>query len=142
MSASLPINPDVQDGETRVNIYGYTPWLSLGIISCIIFGVGLIAHISYAIYVGVRSPKYKKHSARLVEENAEKEVDVTLSPALRGKQIVTFEVLFSFGCVFEVIGYANRAISSQNPFVLVNFILQYFFIVIVSSEVCCQGCFR
>ena len=132
MSASLPINPNVQDGETRVNIYGYTPWLSLGIVSCIIFGIGLIAHTSYAIYVGLRSPKYDKRSEKSIEENTEEKETITLSPALRGKQIVTFEVLFSFGCVLEVIGYANRAVSSQNPFILVNFILQYFMIVVVS----------
>jgi hypothetical protein len=137
MSASLPINPNIQDGETGVNIYGYTPWLSLGVLSCIIFGIGLIAHISYAIYIGLRSPKYDKHSARHVEEeNGEKVVQpLTLSPALRGKQIVTFEVLFSFGCVLEVIGYANRAVSSQNPFLLINFILQYFMIVVVSMNI-------
>lgn len=123
MSAyGLPINPDVGPGETRVNIYGYTPWLALGIVSLVIFGLGLVAHIAYAVRAGL-SP-----STQLQE----KEVD-SMTAAERSSHLVTFEALFSSGCALEVVGYAFRTASSLNPFVLVRFVLNYFMIVVVSA---------
>ncbi|KAE8250600.1 hypothetical protein A4X13_0g4576 [Tilletia indica] len=48
---------------------------------------------------------------------------------VRYKSTRTFEALVALTCLLEVIGYGARTAASQNPFVLISFILQYFFIV-------------
>ncbi|KAH7099055.1 RTA1 like protein-domain-containing protein [Auriculariales sp. MPI-PUGE-AT-0066] len=45
----------------------------------------------------------------------------------RGTRI--FQFLLSLSCLMEVIGYAFRAMSHKNPFVVMRFVLNYFFIV-------------
>lgn len=126
MSAyGLPINPDVGPGETSVNIYGYTPWLALGIVSIVIFGIALIAHISYAIIAGLQGRRGRREKA---DSHAG---DTSISAVERSGHIVTFETLFSFGCAMEVVGYGFRTASSTNPFVLTSFVLNYFMIVVV-----------
>lgn len=123
-SPSLPINPDPGPGETRVNIYGYTPWLGLGIVSVIIFAVGLAFHVAYAIRAGLAVGR----------QHATPDKRQTITLAETSGHLVTFETLFSFGCALEVVGYAFRTASSRNPFILTWFILNYFMIVVVRAD--------
>ncbi|GAA5987675.1 hypothetical protein JCM10908_007167 [Rhodotorula pacifica] len=42
----------------------------------------------------------------------------------------TFQALIAFGALCEVVGYAARLTASKNPFIVVKFVIQYFFIVV------------
>ncbi|GAA5961319.1 hypothetical protein JCM8115_001551 [Rhodotorula mucilaginosa] len=42
----------------------------------------------------------------------------------------TFQALMAFGALCEVVGYAARLSASKNPFIVVKFVVQYFFIVV------------
>lgn len=119
--SSLPPNPNPNplDGETSVNIYGYTPWFALCIFSVAFFGVALLMHGGYAVYAARQRtrPPQNKH------------LDAVSDGSLNAG-VTTFELLFSVGCALEVVGYAFRTASSRNPFVLTSFILNYFMIVV------------
>lgn len=123
MTASLPItNPNPKNGDTKVNIYGYTPWLALGIIAVLIFAICLAAHVMYTVLAIQRRRK-----ASIEEEGA-----VMGSQKVFKSSVITFEVLFSVGCLLEVLGYSFRTASNSDPYRLAFFILNYFLIVIVS----------
>lgn len=127
MPSSLPItNPNPKSGDTRVNIYGYIPWLGLGITAVLLFAICLLAHITYTI-LAIRSKKKIKSS-----NDDDKERDMSGSKQVPPSSIITFEILFSIGCLLEVIGYAFRTASNSDPYRLAFFILNYFMIVVVS----------
>ncbi len=127
--SSLPRNPNPNppDGETSVNIYGYTPWIALCIFSVAFFGVALFVHAGYAVYAARRRKKLS--TASFDDQQETKHLDAEPDGSLNGG-VATFEVLFSVGCALEVVGYAFRTASSRNPFVLTSFILNYFMIVV------------
>ena len=109
-----PFNPKnpIPDGEARISIYNYTPALALGLIGAILFGLAAIGHF-YFWWIGG-----KKRVARDGQ----------------GRPTRWFEALWTLGCVMEVVGYAFRTYSNKNPFYVNAFIIQYFFIVIVSRS--------
>ncbi|CAO1628980.1 unnamed protein product [Sympodiomycopsis kandeliae] len=94
-----PPNPDPQDGETGVNIFGYTPWLAATVLGVAVFGALVIANVAYMC----------------LQRNA---------------RLRTYQVLLLVACVFEIIGYGFRLKAHSNPFLLVPFVIQYFFIVV------------
>lgn len=123
MPSGLPItNPNPKSGETQVNIYGYTPWLGLGIVAVILFAICLLAHATYGIQAFLASRHQRKNPEKIIKAQ-------TRLPS----KIVTFEILVCVGCLLEVIGYGFRSASSTNPYVLVFFVLNYFMIVVVSG---------
>ncbi|KAJ9105387.1 hypothetical protein QFC21_001757 [Naganishia friedmannii] len=48
---------------------------------------------------------------------------------VRGRGIRWFQGLMAFGCAMEVVGYGFRIKSHKNPFLVIPFVIQYFFIV-------------
>lgn len=52
-----PINPDPQDGETGVNIFGYTPSLAVAVFGVVFFAVSAGVNSAFCIVrkVGLRS---------------------------------------------------------------------------------------
>lgn len=142
--STLPItNPNFADGETRVNIYGYMPWRGLGITAVVVFALGLVAHSVYAVAAGVRHHRHSRNSSRFGKTSASKETqhssetndgDHSQPCASAGASagVLTFEVLFGFGCAFELVGYGFRTASSTSPYKLTYFVLNYFMIVVVS----------
>ncbi|KAJ9120658.1 hypothetical protein QFC22_002588 [Naganishia vaughanmartiniae] len=48
---------------------------------------------------------------------------------VRGRGIRWFQGLMVFGCAMEVVGYGFRIKSHKNPFLVIPFVIQYFFIV-------------
>lgn len=109
----LPVtNPNPASGETRVNIYGYVPSFSLGLATVVLFALFLLSHLFFL----VQSRRQQK----------------------RQRGIATFETLFIIGCILEIVGYSFRLASHAHPYVLRNFILNYFMIVVVSfhSSLC------
>jgi hypothetical protein len=125
MTYTLPItNPNPKSGDTRANIYGYVPWLGLGITAVLVFAICLLAHVVYAV-LAIRRRKGRA-------TNEKKDKDLCVPPSA----IITFEVLFGIGCIFEVIGYAFRTASNSDPYRLVFFIVDYFMIVVVSVCFC------
>jgi hypothetical protein len=127
MPATLPItNPFPKDGETKVNIFGYIPWLGLDITAVILFGACLVVHATYAFLEG----RKRRRHINVVDEPQDTEVTTNRFRTQSG--LITFQILFSIGCAFEVIGYGCRIASTSDPYRLVLFILNYFTIVIVS----------
>jgi len=104
-----PINTasPIPDGEARISIYGYTPALALAITALVTFGIAFIAHAVHFF----RSRKALGGAA----------------PKQRGTRV--FQFLLCFGCAMEIVGYGSRTVSTQNTFIVIAFILNYFFIV-------------
>lgn len=130
MPTGLPItNPNPQPGDTQVNIYGYVPWLGLGVSAVILFALCLFAHITYGLmaYMAAARDQRKMMPEKAIASSKTKHKSTPFS------NIVTFEILFSIGCILEVIGYGFRTASSSHPYRLVFFIVNYFMIVVVSS---------
>ncbi|KAL8655277.1 MAG: hypothetical protein Q9210_000979 [Variospora velana] len=86
-------------GDAPIIIYGYTPHLELSALALALFGVLLLFH-SYRLYQ---------------------------------TRLYAFSILLVFTTFCEIIGYAFRLRSSPppvgNPYDVVNFVVQYFFIV-------------
>ncbi|KAI5454006.1 hypothetical protein NCC49_004999 [Naganishia albida] len=48
---------------------------------------------------------------------------------VKGRGIRWFQGLIAFGCAMEIVGYGFRIKSHENPFLVIPFVIQYFFIV-------------
>ncbi|KAL8995387.1 MAG: hypothetical protein Q9169_004864 [Polycauliona sp. 2 TL-2023] len=87
------------DGDAPIIIYGYTPTLALAILALVLFALLLLFHI------------FRLYTTRLY----------------------AFSILLIFTTLCEIVGYVFRLRSSPppvgNPYGVINFVVQYFFIV-------------
>ncbi|KAL8676846.1 MAG: hypothetical protein Q9186_006673 [Xanthomendoza sp. 1 TL-2023] len=87
------------DGDAPIIIYGYTPNLALAVLAIVLFLLLLLFHI------------FRLYTTRLY----------------------AFSILLIFTTLCEIVGYIFRLRSSPppvgNPYAVINFIVQYFFIV-------------
>ncbi|KAL9129976.1 MAG: hypothetical protein Q9217_001734 [Psora testacea] len=99
---SIP-NPNGPD-DAPIIIYGYTPTLALNVLALILYALLLLLHI------------YR------------------LALTRRNKTTRAFSTLALITAVFEIVGYVFRLRSSPppvgNPYNVINFVVQYFFIVV------------
>ncbi|KAL8732972.1 MAG: hypothetical protein Q9166_002370 [cf. Caloplaca sp. 2 TL-2023] len=87
------------DGDAPIIIYGYTPHLALAVLAIVLFALLLLFHI------------FRLYTTRLY----------------------AFSILLIFTTLCEIVGYVFRLRSSPppvgNPYAVINFVIQYFFIV-------------
>ncbi|KAI4221482.1 MAG: hypothetical protein L6R36_006875 [Xanthoria steineri] len=87
------------EGDAPIIIYGYTPTLALAVLAIVLFGLLLLFHA------------FRLYTTRLY----------------------AFSILLVFTTLCEVVGYVFRLRSSPppvgNPYGVINFVVQYFFIV-------------
>ncbi|KAI4092612.1 MAG: hypothetical protein LQ339_007860 [Xanthoria mediterranea] len=87
------------DGDAPIIIYGYTPTLALAVLAIVLFALLLLVH-SFRLYT---------------------------------TRLYAFSILLVFTTLCEVVGYVFRLRSSPppvgNPYGVINFVVQYFFIV-------------
>ncbi|KAL8673077.1 MAG: hypothetical protein Q9168_002500 [Polycauliona sp. 1 TL-2023] len=87
------------DGDAPIIIYGYTPTLALAVLALALFALLLLFHI------------FRLHTTRLY----------------------AFSILLIFTTLCEMVGYVFRLRSSPppvgDPYGVINFVVQYFFIV-------------
>ncbi|KAJ9112321.1 hypothetical protein QFC19_000741 [Naganishia cerealis] len=120
-----PYNPKprpLPDGEAYISIYNYVPSMALGVLAAALFAVAFIGHTYF--YVKGRGIRWFQG---LMAFGC-----VSTIPSLQGKSLTAGEltdVLLTPTQAMEIVGYGFRIKSHKNPFLVIPFVIQYFFIV-------------
>jgi len=54
MDYNGPINPHPKDGESRISIYLYTPWMGGAIAGVVTFGIAMVVQLAFMARKGSR----------------------------------------------------------------------------------------